>query len=65
MDKNKFMTIEYSKVRNKLKEANTDKSLICEEFCYSTENSSANDLMIRLNKLKQIDYLISKFKAAH
>lgn len=63
MDKSKFMTIEYSKVRNKLKEANTDKKLICEEFCYST--SSASDLTIRLNKLRQIDYLISKFKMAH
>lgn len=67
MDKSKFMTTEYSKMRNKLKNANSDKNMICEEFCYSATQDSRNvkDLMVRLNKLREIDYLISKFKAAH
>lgn len=67
MDKVKFMTTEYSKVKNKLKDANTNKNLICEEFCYSVAQDSGNakNLIVRLNKLREIDYLISKFKAAH
>lgn len=67
MDKTKFMTTEYTKIRNKIKNANSNKNLICEEFCYNIASSqnNTNDLMVRLNKLRQIDDLILQFKAAH
>lgn len=65
MNKTKFMTTEYSNVRNKIKSAKTDKKLICEEFCYSSASKEAYaiDEMVRLNKLKQIDNMIAQFKA--